>query len=385
MWKKVLYFGVAVIIGIVVALLGYSSNQYNHIYGLTSEAISEKNYSEVAKIFGGCFDTKSIITEDSEDVDVVVYPGSSLTNVSYGDKKTFLAYEEAYYVYIFSPKFSYLTATNGDTMSNKTSLRFTSGTKNYDYPFIVSSTVNSSTYKEKPETALEAVLNASRDVTATQSNWGFMTVTVTKTMLDEFTRVNGSPITSMSILNNIGENVFTTDIDLTFSQSFFADIDELFVNYNIYLQAYLADNNNKEAVTTFNAFYEEWYKDFEASTATTGYTFRYDDSYLSPGKLIWQTVGMLALFLVMIILFYILLFHFAAIKRLFNRESYKDYSNNKGGKSTSNQKPIAYKKGALVEEEVIKAASSKESQGSSEEKVVDAEIEEIEPTNEEKK
>lgn len=333
MWKKVLYFGFAVIIGIVIALVGYSSNQYNHISGLVTSAVNEKRYEDVPRVFGGCFDTKSIITEDVDALDIVIYPGTSLTNTSYtvsDTKETYLVYEEAYYLYIFSPKFSFVNETGSDNkLQNKTAIRFSSGDKYYDYPFVATSSVNSSEYVEEPSSIKETIMNTSRDLTTTQSNWNFMTLTLTKTMMQFIKESNGAETSSISILDNTGKEVFSTAASLDFSQQFFTDIDDLIVNYNIYLDAYQKDKNDSEAVNVFNKFYDEWYKEFEAKTATTGYTFRYDDSELSPTSLIWQTVGMEALFLVVVILLYILLFHFAGLKRIFSRETYKDYSVNK--------------------------------------------------------
>ena len=50
MWKKVLYIGVAAVIGIMVFLLGYQSNQINHLTSLVNNAIDSGKYEEVAKI-----------------------------------------------------------------------------------------------------------------------------------------------------------------------------------------------------------------------------------------------------------------------------------------------------------------------------------------------
>lgn len=384
MWKKVLYFGFAVIIGIVIALVGYSSNQYNHISGLVTSAVNEKRYEDVPRVFGGCFDTKSIITEDVDTLDIVIYPGTSLTNTSYTvseTKETYMVYEEAYYLYIFSPKFSFVNETGSDNkLQNKTAIRFNSGDKYYDYPFVATSSINSSEYVEKPSSIKETIMNTSRDLTTTQSNWNFMTLTLTKTMMQFIKESNGAETSSISILDNTGEEVFSTDASLDFSQQFFTDIDDLIVNYNIYLDAYQKDKNDSEAVNVFNKFYDEWYKEFEANTATTGYTFRYDDSELSPTSLIWQTVGMEALFVVVVILLYILLFHFAGLKRIFSRETYKDYSVNKKRPNRAQNTTIIEAKTEPELQEEVKTKDTAQS-----EEVIETATEDIERMSEEEK
>lgn len=384
MWKKVLYFGFAVIIGIVIALVGYSSNQYNHISGLVTSAVNEKRYEDVPRVFGGCFDTKSIITEDVDTLDLVIYPGTSLTNTSYTvseTKETYMVYEEAYYLYIFSPKFSFVNETGSDNkLQNKTAIRFNSGDKYYDYPFVATSSINSSEYVEKPSSIKETIMNTSRDLTTTQANWNFMTLTLTKTMMEFIKESNGAETTSISILDNTGKEVFSTDASLDFSQQFFTDIDDLIVNYNIYLKAYQKDKNDSEAVNVFNKFYDEWYKEFEANTATTGYTFRYDDSELSPTSLIWQTVGMEALFVVVVILLYILLFHFAGLKRIFSRETYKDYSVNKKRPNRAQNTTIIEAKTEPESQEEVKTKETVQS-----EEVIETATEDIELMSEEEK
>lgn len=384
MWKKVLYFGFAVIIGIVIALVGYSSNQYNHISGLVTSAVNEKRYEDVPRVFGGCFDTKSIITEDVDTLDLVIYPGTSLTNTSYTvseTKETYMVYEEAYYLYIFSPKFSFVNETGSDNkLQNKTAIRFNSGDKYYDYPFVATSSINSSEYVEKPSSIKETIMNTSRDLTTTQANWNFMTLTLTKTMMEFIKESNGAETTSISILDNTGKEVFSTDASLDFSQQFFTDIDDLIVNYNIYLKAYQKDKNDSEAVNVFNKFYDEWYKEFEANTATTGYTFRYDDSELSPTSLIWQTVGMEALFVVVVILLYILLFHFAGLKRIFSRETYKDYSVNKKRPNRAQNTTIIEAKTEPESQEEVKTKDTVQS-----EEVIETATEDIELMSEEEK
>lgn len=364
MWKKVLYIGVAAVIGIMVFLLGYQSNQINNLTSLVNNAIDSGKYEEVAKIWEGCFDTKSIVVDNDDDLDIVVYPATSQVDVSYGasdDKKErHYKYEKSYYIYIFKSKFNYINAqsSTGED-SNKMGIRFYSGEEKYDYYFVVNADINSSSYVEKPTKLSEALLNNSRDYTASQEGWNFMKLTVTESMLTAMA-LNGG-VDRIAITDNSGAEVYNEAAQLDFSQAFFTDIADLFTNYNEFLQAEIDANGDSKkinaAVEKFNNFYEPWYEDFEAKTAETGYTFRYSEDYLFPSSLIWQTIGMEAIYIVVVAIFYILLFHFAAIRSLFSKERYKDY----GARKTyvTPKDDVKTKKAEVVEAEFVEKGESK--------------------------
>ena len=334
MWKKVLYIGIAVVIGIFVYIIGYQSNQYNHLTSVVNDAIASSNYSDVAKVFGGCFDTNSIVEDDADDLDLVVYPATSLIDQKYyqGENEVrYLKYEAAYYIYIFKSSFSYSNTTSSSgAVSNETGFVFYSGQNEYHYHFVVSDSVNNTEYVEHPTNPKELVLNNGRDYTNSQSTWYFMTITLTETMLDDIVKELNGNIDSMAIVDSFGEEVYKTNINLDFSQEFFIDLEPLFENYNVYLTDYAKGVAGAEE--KFLEFYgvtggdTGWLNTtFEGYKTTKGYTFRFDDSYLSPSKLVWQTIGMLVLYMLVMALFYILIFHFRSIKRLFTRDNYKNY------------------------------------------------------------
>ncbi len=343
MWKKILYFGIAIIFGIFIYIIGYSSNQMNHLESIVSSAIAEEKFYKVPMVWGGCFDTKSIVEDNTDKLDLQIYPATSQTDITFGsddNTERYLEFEYAYYLYIFNAKFTTSTAVVGETKSNKTSIHFVSNetSKSYDYYFVVDDAINSSSYIETPTTKEEYLLNSSRDVTNTKDTWNFMRITFTKTMLDEIEKQIGGKITNLSINDCDGNSVYNTDIKLDYSQDFFSDkkMDEMFIKYNTYLDAYIAadgDNNKlKELNEEWGTQFETWKKEFIEETETTGYAIGYESSIVSPSKLVWQTVGMLALYALVIALFYILLFHFSFIKSLFSKESYKDYSRGRRGK-----------------------------------------------------
>lgn len=334
MWKKVLYLGVTIIFGFLVYIMSSNSNQMNHLESLVKKAIESEKFYEVPMIWDGCFDTTSIVKNDSDKMDIVLYPATSQTDVTYGPEDSssrFLKFERAYYLYIFNTSFSLNSVkTDSETSYNLSGIEFSNGTKSYMYYFIANENTNASSYEANPTTKEQAILKSNRDITNTNSVWNFMRVTFTETMLNEIVKELGSDITTLSVKDSEGVAQYTSDVSVNFSQNFFTDVKPLFDNYNIYLDSYLAANGDKnkinEAQTKFNEFYDPWYEEFESKKEETKYTFRFDNDVLSPSKLMWQTIGITALYAVVVVLIYILLFHFKAIKRIFSKENYKKYS-----------------------------------------------------------
>lgn len=365
MWKKILYFGVAIIIGILVFIMSYSSNQMNHLESLVKGAIDNEKFHEVPMVWDGCFDTNSIIENNQDNLDIVLYPATSQTDITLKigeESRREVEYEKAYYLYIFNAKFSLGNINDGATNYNETCLEFSSesNSSSYKYYFVVNEEINKGSYIEEPTTLAEALLNNSRDVTNTNETWNFMRVTLTETMINHITSSIGGEITKFDLKDSDGNIQYSSDVKLDFSQPFFTDVKDLFENYNIYLDSYLAADGDKtkiqEASDKFQEFYEAWKIEFDKNEK--GYTFRYDDNILTPSKLMWQTVGMVTLYAVVIVLFYILLFHFSAIRKIFSRETYKDYSDDKevmvNGKMVKRNKGKQTKDIAVQAEEIIK-------------------------------
>lgn len=369
MWKKVLYVGVSVILAIVIYMVGYQSNQNNHIYDLVSENVSKGEYANVGRVLGGCFDTNSIVSEDEEKLDLVIYPATTLTSsYQYGDQR-YQHFETAYYIYLFKPQFSLWNADD-EKAPNKAGIRFTaSDGSSYDYYYLVNENVNSNMYVKSPSTLEEALLKNQRQQIIYQKdrNLLFTMSTLTKTQLNLIKeRLNGNAIDDISILDIRGEVVYTTKVQLDFSQPFFTDIEPFSTRFDEYVQTVNATSDSKEKKNLekeFNEFSKDWQDNtFAPWVEEKGYTMRYDNSYLSPGSLIWRTIGMVALFAVVVVILYLLFFHFAAIKRIFSRETYKDYGGRGtyiNGKEIHNKKPASKKtpveksKGPVVEAEIV--------------------------------
>lgn len=312
--KKVFFLIITFILGIFVGYIGYNSAQFTHLNDLVTEAIEEERYAEIAKIFGGCCDTEPLVVESTDNVDMALFAGTSIVELTYNEER-YYQYEPTYYLYMFNCNFSYITYNEN---LNNTALVFSDGVNEVIYPFVVNDNINSSYYVENRTTKDQAILNGLRDVTSNINNWGFMYVNITKSMVESLNN-NLNGITSIKLIDNEGKDVVDTSITLDFNQDFFNYIEELVANYNIWLTAYEEGSDNVEAEKKFNEFYEPWLEKFEAEKETTGYSFPYDKAYLTPVKLIWKTVGMLSIYGAMMMGFYIIFFKIDRIKEILTR------------------------------------------------------------------
>ncbi|MDE6013594.1 MAG: hypothetical protein K2G50_01470, partial [Anaeroplasmataceae bacterium] len=209
MWKKVLFVGIAIVIGIGVFFLGYRSNYVNHIYDLVGNAIDESRYSDVVKVFGGCFDTESIIKDNSDDYDLVIYPGTTLTDsVNYGEDENYYHYRKAYYFYIFKMRFTTAASSTG---TQKTGLRFYSDSESYNFYFTVNSDTNSSYYVSEPSNLEEVLLN-SEHMSLTSGDIKFVNLTLSDDQINMIETKLGGKINKMAILDSLGDEVDSVPI-----------------------------------------------------------------------------------------------------------------------------------------------------------------------------
>ena len=146
------------------------------------------------------------------------------------------------------------------------------------------------------------------------------------------------------------EVVYEQNVTLDFNKEsgFFKDMGPLVVNYNQYIDEVTAANNDNTLINEANKKFEAFYIDFEAKfLATENYTFRYEDSYLQPSRLVWETIGLEALYVLAVAILYILIFNFSMIKNIFNKNS---YSNSYGQRAVAKNKKNSNSIDAKIEE-----------------------------------
>ncbi|MDE5855722.1 MAG: hypothetical protein K2H06_01610 [Anaeroplasmataceae bacterium] len=332
----------------------------NHLEGIVKSAIEKEEYYKVPMVWGGCFDTKSIVENNSDKLDLMIYPATSQTDITFGEEDNssrYLEFERAYYVYIFNAKYSVDTATDGASSFNKTAIEFSSNDSDsvsYNYYFVANETINSNVYVKEPKTKEEVLLNNEREVTNTNKTWNFMRITFTETMLKQISKEMKGSIDKLSVKDCDGNAVYSVNVSLDFSQDFFENVKvkDILTQYNSYLSSYLAadgdSNKLKELNKEWKVKFDTWKSEFREDIPNTGYAIGYEKDVVTPSKLVWQTIGMLALYAIVVLLFYVLLFHFSTIKRIFSRENYKDYS--KDSKIIVNGKAVSRTKGKPVRE-----------------------------------
>lgn len=349
---KIIYVILGIIICIFTYVLSYNTNGYNYISNLTNEAISAKDYAGVAKIHGGCFDVRNLVTDDgSNSYDLAIFRATNLSQIAYtvdGEATTDYHFEKNYYIYIANISYDTANYSDNTTDYNYTGIRFnfTEGAS-YDYYFTLSNTINSTVYSENNSSVEASLLHASRNLLEYYSYYSFVNFNLTETLANAMSSVEGSSINSISLINSHNVIVGTYTIDLNYEGEFFDSVEPLVTNYNAYITTSNSSTASDEEKNAAANSYNEFYSSFEASfLANTNYSFRYDDSTLNPSSIVWQSVGSTALAVVVLGLIYFLIFHFKFIKGLFNKNSqkYERYTPSNGTKTgtiiTAKTKPV---------------------------------------------
>lgn len=350
--KKIIYIVVIFLLGIFVAYLSYNSNKYQHIYDTVSSAIKAEKYEEVAKTFGGCCDTNPIAKVNNEKVDVAVFNGTSISDLTYGEERSY-SYEPTYYIYMFNVDYGYGIL---DGTKNEASILFEGENGQiFKYPFVLNSYVNTELIEKQNFTKETALFYSTRDITSNMETWDFMFVNVTKPMVEYITtQLGGSKIVGFTLTDNEGKVVTDVDANLDFSQKFYTDTEELIYQYNLWLTAYDKNENVKDAEEAFNDFYEPWKNSFDETKEQTGYTFPYDSKHLVPNKVLWKTVGYMAIYGAIMCGFYVLFFHFDIICTIFSRIFGRFKKKNKKTKNDTKETTPVVEEKMKIEEPVSK-------------------------------
>lgn len=315
--KKIIYLIIAFILGIFIGYMSYNTNRYEYLLGKVENAINEGKYDEVARVFGGYSDTNAVASVKNEKVDLVVFNGTNIVDVSYGEERWY-AYEETYYIYLFNLNYEYGTYDGTD---NKSALIFEgNNSETYVYPFVVNSNTNSE-YLETDSTKFDkeaALLKSTRDLTSSVGIWDFIYININKSMV-EFIADDLDGIKGFTLVDNKGNEVIKVDVNMDFTQPFYNYMSEMLVKYNEWLKAYSKDENSDEAQKIFYEYFNPWSEKFEAEKAQTGFIEPYDTNILMTSEVIWKTIGDLAVYASVILLFYVFFFHFSFVSGLLSR------------------------------------------------------------------
>ena len=362
MWKKVIYFSIAVIFGMVFYMMIYAANLSDYKLALVDTAISNEDYHVVPQIFLEVpFDTKSIIEDTDEDVEVKVYPAAGMVSYSLVEGEstnTYSRYENAYLIFIFKANFPMSGfVDSGNNNVNETSIQFVGEKGVYNYYFVQNETYNPGSYVESAKTEYEYSLNCSREITSIYKDWGFMPISLSETSIEGIEKQIGK-ITSFKLIDANGDVKMEESLSFTFSEGFFSH--EYIANtrgsINAALDVYYAEtdsNKKKEIAEEVNENLVSFKENFNEKTKDTGYAITLPESVLTPNSVYWKSIAYLGLYAVLVMVFYALLFHFKQITGFVkgiiggNKDRGKNY---KGPKKTG---PYVVKKDPIKEEKVI--------------------------------
>ena len=322
MWKKVIYFAVAVVMGMIFYMIIYSANLSDHKYSLVDAAIKNKDYHIVPQVFLEVpFDTNSIIETNDEDAVVEVYPASGMVSYSYyvgEETKTYSRYEKAYLFFIFESNFPMSGyVDSGNNTVNPSCINFIGDKGVYQFYFVQNETYNPGSYVAEPKNEKEYALNSTRDLSAIKSDWNFIPISLSETAIKFIEETTGS-ISSFQIVDATGEVKVDQAISFSFSETFYSHeyISTANQEMNTLLNKYYATTDSKEQSTLSNEIndYLVSFKDnFSEKTQGTEYAITLSKEILEPGSVYWKTIAYLGLYAVLIFIFYAILFHFKQI------------------------------------------------------------------------
>ncbi|MCR5350148.1 MAG: hypothetical protein K6E20_04055 [Acholeplasmatales bacterium] len=329
---KMVYITFGAVMCFIIYSLSYSTNVQNKIISTVGECVDSEDRLDVAKVFSMPklpVDGKALYSQKMDGVgEVVIYNTVSEFSITTYENKgteekadwdstTETYYENMYYMFIFNPEFTY--TSGGD--KNYSGIRFYMDDEKYlDYHFIISNEEGEDNYDEyikHPQNKYEAVYNSKKNLIKNYSRYGLIFVPFTETLIEETTtklgceKISKVSIISNDINTNLAKVAGSIEMDFDFSQQFYTDVKPYVENKNIYENA-----ENKDAKNSAKEFIDS----FDITTINQDYVYGFSNSKFYSKSLVWNAIGIVALFIVVLILVYILIFHFAFIKGIIFRQ-----------------------------------------------------------------
>lgn len=322
MWKKIAYFTLAIIFGFVVYYTTYASKLSEYKLTKVNEAIASEEYHIVPQLFLEVpFDTKSIIKDNSEEAEVKIYPAAGMVNytlVNGEETKTYSRYENAYLLFIFEINFPIASYTDsGNKNANLSAIKFVGDKGEYDFYFVQDETYNSESYVASPKNESEFTLNCLRDLAAIHNDWNFIPLSLSEKTIESIEAKVGK-ITSFKLVDSVGEIRMEEEVSLSFDENFFKHeyisgnkrlIDEKLQRYYS-----LTDTDEmRELADEINKDIENFKNNFEEKTQGTGFATTLPEEEAKPSYIMWQTIGVLSIYIVFAGVMYFTLFYLKKI------------------------------------------------------------------------
>lgn len=345
---KILY---VVFCGVIALILYFgmqssfvSQNYVNLLHEASNTAATEKNYDDIARcfsLFSTPIDKQKVCQAQQGDENVtVVYSSVNNFTSTYlvdGKSTTVTRIEDVYLFIIYNPTFQFENSSDG---TNKSALRFEGKTEagddvHYDYNFTVSSEVNKDQYKANPTTEKSGALNCERKHISEYRDFNLIFVPVPVSLMNYIkSEKKMTTVTGFNIIENTGAKVYNPEnytypeggLKLDYSQQFFTDLSTWVEKVNIYTRYSNGENFEQEIVDDATTYVNNFTEN------PNQYVANFDDLYFrgiahgdvfTGASVVLKALGVVALFLVVAIILYIVLFRFAWIKAFVKRFSKK--------------------------------------------------------------
>lgn len=348
---RVLYISFAVIILVFSSIIFFNTAKGDHILNLTNQYLTDKNYDGLQTLFGGIYYNEPSVKIEGKNGTLLVSASGAEKDVLYypdENEKAHLYhnFDRAYNFYIFDSNFASSTASVNGVKKNDTGVKFitdkldeSGNAVTYTYYFVVSSTINSDLFSEKHTSLNDYFLNFTRDYVSDKSRYGFFNFQLNEETVKAIKAKTGGNITSFNITNNEGKNVFDKDIQFTFAfdEKFYDDNQAgvVFNAYREYLPYY--DSYKFGSKYTVDRYIETTNSVYNAKTETFNNIVNKFNADLKAGNVydsnikvslleneimtsdviagaVWRTIGIEALILLVVVVIYILLFHFQQLR-----------------------------------------------------------------------
>ena len=344
---RVIYLSLAAIIMFFTSIVFFNTAKGDHILNLTNQCLVDKDYDKLQELFGGLYSSNSsvkkmdekgniIVATSGSERDVLIYPEEASKPTLYHK------FIKAYNFYIMNSSFGTASVLENGKKKNNVGIKFITDKKDTDgnavtylFPFVVSSEINSDVYKEKHTSFDDYWLNYTRNFVIDKTKYGFFNFQIYDETINLIKKKTEANIVAFNVVDNEGKNVYAEDFNLAFNfdEDFYAENQAgyVFKAYNDYLpyydsyrygSQYTIPNyietsnemyNNK--TTAFNEAIDKFFADLKkGGVYDSSIKVSLNESEIMTGDVIaravWRTIGIEALILLVIVVLYILLFHF---------------------------------------------------------------------------
>ena len=348
---RVIYIAFAVIIVVLSSIIFFNTAKGDHILSITNQALTDKNYGEIQKLFGGIYASEPSVKLENEKGNILVTASGAEKDVLYypeenGKASLYHKFLRTYDFYIFNASFGTSSVSVNGVKTNNVGVKFitdkidetTGEAVTYLFPFIVTNTVNGEVYKEKYDSLENYFLNYGRDFVSDKTRYGFFNFAIYEDTLNYIEQKTSGNIVGFNITDNEGNNVYANnfDFDFSFTETFYNEDEAgvVFNAYNEYLPYYdtwkfsssynldnkienLKDETYNTKTEAFNSTIEAFNKDLAAGQHKS-VLISYKENEIMTGdviaKAVWRTIGIEALILLVVVVIYILLFHFQQLR-----------------------------------------------------------------------